>query len=250
MTRIGIRADADRARLTFTQGLLSPRVLAVGPDSARVALVATTALLLGGDEVNLEIDVGPGARLEIVETAGTVVYDAAGAPSWWRVRITVADGGVLMWPGEPFVVASGANVLRHTSIDLGAGAATCLRETLVLGRTGEIGGAVRSQLTARRCGELLLVEDLDLTDAGLRSRPGMLGSARVIDTVCLLGVVAPELPTMTTGVRFDLDGPGAVARSLSSTLADSPLAQVSTAWMTTAAVTQRASAATLRPAGS
>jgi urease accessory protein len=230
VTRIGIRAAPGRARLTLTQGPLSPRVLSVTENGARVALVATQALLLGGDHIAIDIDVGPGARLEIVETAGTVAYDAAGMPSWWTVTMSVADDGLLLWPGEPFVVAQGANVHRRTTIDLGARSAACLRETLVLGRTGETGGAVRSTMTARQHGELLLVEDLDLRDAAVRSLPGILSTARVIDSVCLLGVTAPDDPTLPAGSRFDLDRPGALARSLGSSLAESPMTQVSDAW--------------------
>ncbi len=79
------------------------------------------------------------------------------------------------------------------SSSCGAGAVACLRETLVLGRTGETGGAIRSTLSvARRATRLLLVEDLDLTDPGTTSLPGLIGAARVLDTVALLGMQRPD----------------------------------------------------------
>ena len=236
MTRIGVHAAPGRARLTLTGGPISPRLLRVAADGARIGLVATTALLLGGDHVDIEIEVGPGAWLELVETTGTVAYDAAGLASSWTVRIRVADGGLLIWAGEPFVVAHGANVRRDTSIELAAGAVACLRETLVLGRTGESGGAIRSTLSVRQhdpdsqCHKELLKEDLDLTDTHLRSLPGLIGDARVLDTVALLGINAPNLPELTTGNRFELDGTGTLARCLTTTYAASPLAAISTAW--------------------
>lgn len=230
MTRIGVQAAPGRARLTLTGGPISPRTLQVAADGARIGLVATTALLLGGDHVDLDIDVGPGAWLEIVETAGTVAYDAEGVESSWTVRIRVADSGLLIWAGEPFVIAHGANVRRRTSIELRAGAVALLRETLVLGRSGETGGAIRSTLSVRLEEKELLIEDLDLTDHGLRELPGLIGEARVLDTVVLLGMRAPAEPVLPAGSRFELDGPGTLARGLTATFAASSLASVSAAW--------------------
>ena len=243
MTRIGVHADRGRARLTLTGGAIAARLIRADETGARIGLVATEALLLGGDHIDIEIDVGPGCRLELVETAGTVAYDANGVPSSWTVRIRVGAGGVLLWAGEPFVVSHGANVLRRTSIDLADGAVACLRETLVLGRSGETGGAIRSRMSVRRSERALLEEDLDLTDLQARQLPGILGSARVIDSAVLLGMRAPILPGLSQGQRFDLDGPGSVARSLGSTLVASPIGAVSTQW-SEAVLNQAVSAAT------
>lgn len=228
MTRIGVQAAAGRARLTLTHGPVSPRVLRVDDTGAAVGLVATTALLLGGDHIELEIDVGPGAWLELVETAGTVAYDADGVASSWTVRARLAERAVLIWAGEPFVVARGANVHRQTTIDLAEGAIACLRETLVLGRSGEIGGALRSTLTARLAGAPLLLDDLALGSD--RDLPGVLGRNRVMDTASLLGVRAPTHPELFAGNRFDLDGPGTLARYLGTSTTPSPLSAITSAW--------------------
>ena len=48
------------------------------------ALVGQTALLLGGDAVELDVRVGPGARLELCDVAGTVAYDGRGRSARWR----------------------------------------------------------------------------------------------------------------------------------------------------------------------
>lgn len=230
MTRIGVHADRGRARLTLTGGAIAPRVIRSDETGARIGLVATEALLLGGDHIDIEIDVGPGCWLDVVETAGTVAYDADGVQSSWAVRINVAARGVLLWAGEPFVVSRGANVRRHTTIDLADGAVACLRETLVLGRSGESGGAIRSSMTVRRSTQALLEEDLDLTDVEVRQLPGILGSARVIDTAMMLGLRAPASALLGQGRRFDLDGPGSVARFLGSTLIASPVGPVMASW--------------------
>ncbi|MET0966308.1 MAG: urease accessory protein UreD [Nakamurella sp.] len=230
MTRIGVTAAPGRARLLLTDGPIGARILSSTERGARIGLVAQTALLLGGDHIEIEIDIGPGAWLELVETAGTVVYDAEGVASSWIVRIRVAEGGRLIWAGEPFVVASGANVRRETVIELGTDAVALLRETLVLGRTGETGGAISSSMRVTHEGRLLLWEDLDLTDQELRSLPGVTGSTRVLDTMALFGRRAPAGPELPAGCRFDLDGPGTVARSLTAGLAGSVLSQVKAAW--------------------
>jgi len=230
VTRIGVAAAPGRARLLLSDGPIGSRVLSTTENGARVGLVAQTALLLGGDHIVIDIEIGPNAWLELVETAGTVVYDAAGVLSSWTVRVRIAEGGTLIWAGEPFVVARGANVRRSTVIELGTGAVAFLRDTLVLGRSGEIGGAVTSRMHVTHEGRVLLLEYLDLTEQQQRSLPGVIGAARVLDTMALLGRRAPALPVLPAGSRFELDGPGTLARSLTAGLAGSVLTQVRTSW--------------------
>ncbi len=73
---------------------------------ARVGLLATQALLLAGDDVRVEVDVAPGAWLDIVETTGTVAYEGE-VPSSWVIEATVGDEALLTWAGKPFVVSDG-----------------------------------------------------------------------------------------------------------------------------------------------
>uniref|UniRef100_UPI003B3A64F7 urease accessory protein UreD n=1 Tax=Nakamurella sp. TaxID=1869182 RepID=UPI003B3A64F7 len=204
MTLIAVDPAPGRARVTHTPGPVAARVQRVDADGARVALVATTALLLGGDRVEFDVRVGAGGWLDVVETAGTVAYDAQGVTSGWTVRARLGQGARLTWNGEPFVVADGADVLRVTELDLAPGATACLRETLVFGRVGEAGGALRSTTRARLDGTDLLVEDLELADPLVRSGPGLLGSCRVVDSVLLLGIAAPPEPAVPPGNRYDL----------------------------------------------
>ncbi|WP_395727708.1 urease accessory protein UreD [Nakamurella sp.] len=230
MTLIAVDPAPGRARVTHTPGPVAARVQRVAADGARVALVATTALLLGGDHVEFDVRVGPGGWLDVVETAGTVAYDAQGVRSGWTVRARLGPGARLTWNGEPFVIADGADVHRVTELDLAPGATACLRETLVFGRAGESGGALRSS-TRVRLGETdLLVEELDLPDPGVRSGPGMLGPGRIIDSVLLLGAAAPPEPALPAGVRYDLAGPGTIARVLAGDTGRSGLDAVWQAW--------------------
>ncbi|WP_454042869.1 urease accessory protein UreD [Cellulosimicrobium sp. Marseille-Q8652] len=261
-TRVGVTRAAGRVRCDLRPGALSARVMSTGPGVARVALVATRALLLGGDHVRVEVHVGEGVELELVEVSGTVAYTGRGRAASWSVDVVVEDGGLLVWDALPFVVAEGADVARSTDVRLGADAVALLRETLVLGRTGETGGRLRSSTRAEHAvqpvlpgprhdaGEIsapgrsdpvcpepardLFVEDLDL--GADRALPGILGTARVVDSVLLLGARPPAAhpdDAVASGrqpLRLDLDGPGAVARHLGASTHDAGLDAVVTTW--------------------
>lgn len=212
MTRIEVHVDGGRVRCVTRTGLLSPRVLSSDGSGARVALVATGALLLAGDHVRIDVNVGAGAWLEVVETSGTVAYDARGGSAAWDVSVRVDDGGTLVWEGLPFVVSAGADVVRSTTATLGADASLLVRETLVLGRTGEVGGDLRSTTRCTLDGRPAFVEDLRL-DAS-RTAPGVLGGARVLDSILCVGTRPPASDPLAGQVHLELDAPGAVLRSL------------------------------------
>ncbi|MGN6241013.1 MAG: urease accessory protein UreD [Cellulosimicrobium cellulans] len=244
VTRVGAYREVGRVRCDLRPGALSPRVLSTGPGTARVALVATRALLLGGDRVRVEVHVGEGVELELVEVSGTVAYAGRGRSASWDVDVRVDAGGLLVWDALPFVVADGADVERTTRVSLADGGArggrgaVLLRETLVLGRSGEAGGRLRTSTrvdlsppgatrTSRGAGGTgesaapdgsgppwrsdparpehvreLFVEDLDLGDD--RTLPGILGDLRVVDSVLCLGTRPPAsapLSDATTAPR-------------------------------------------------
>lgn len=243
MTRIQATAVAGRVRVTVAGGPFAVRTLTArpghlrpdhadqepGPATARVALVATQALLLAGDTVEIELDVEPGVALEVVEVAATVAYRGA-APAHWQVRARVAAGSRLIWFAEPFIVAAGADVCRDSRFELAESAVLCLRETLVLGRSGESGGALRNRTAISRADTPLLVEDLDLSDRESRSWPGTLGTARVLDSVLLAGCRAPAQPPLPAGARFELAGPATLGRVRRAQTADSPVAEWARRW--------------------
>lgn len=91
----------------------------------------------------------------------------------------------LTWQGQTFVLSGGAVVTREVRIELTTGSVAVLRETLVLGRTGEPGGRLLQTSRATLDGHPLLAEDLDLAPSQLR--PGALGHCRVVDTVASSG---------------------------------------------------------------
>lgn len=233
MTRISVtRAGSGPARVGITQGLLQARTIRRSATGAHLALVAGGAVLVGGDRISVEVHVGAGCTLELEDVGGTVAYPTAGGRSRFDVRIDVDDAATLVWRSHPFVVSGGAAVDRDTRIVLGAGAALCLRETLVLGRTGERGGAILNRLRAHGEGGIpLLLEDLDL-DGG-RPAAGILGPHRILDSTILLGRRPPEVldPDQRPGpVVLHLAAPGAIARVVADATHRTGLDALFTQW--------------------
>ena len=216
-TCIEVGGDPQRPRCELRGGLLVARRLPARDGAVRVALVASTAMLLAGDRVRVGVRVAAGHRLEVVETAGTVAYAMHGRSAEWDVSVRLGPGASLVWAGQPMVVADGADVRRTTVVDLDEGSVAVLREPLVLGRTGQRGGRLLTRTRACHAGRPLLVESLRL-DPGTREDPAILGGARCVDTLSVLGARLPQLP----GV-LQLDGPGSLARSLVDQLHRSPL---------------------------
>ncbi|TFD59454.1 urease accessory protein [Cryobacterium sp. Hh7] len=235
VTAVHLAAAPGRARLTLGTGALVPRTVDVGPRSARVALVAAGALLLGGDRVHVDVVVGAGCTLELEDVGGTVAYDADGEHCEWTVSIRVESDALLLWHGLPFVVADGAHVSRSTSIELAdSSSVACVRETIVLGRTEESGGFVDLRTHVTIGTEPLFLERLPVR--GTDRTPGILGDNRVLDTVLLAGLRAADTAGTVTALGaagtelLQLELPGSLARSLHIQAHRSPLALLWENW--------------------
>lgn len=210
-TRLHVHRDAaGRPRLTAFEGPIAARVTGNRADGLDIALLSTTATLLGGDDVRLDVRVAAGLRVTLTDIAATVAYDGRGAPAAWTAVLDVGAGASLLWRAEPFVVADGADVTRTTSASLADGAALTLQETLVLGRSGERGGAVTSEVRVDLAGAPLLRERVRYAGdpAGQRF---LRGDARVLTTRMALGT-AILTPEAGDDVVLELAGPGRVAR--------------------------------------
>ena len=192
-TRIVVERAGERHRVFARPGLIRAQTIRNDARSCRIGLLATTrAAARRRPAWRSRWRWVLGRPLELFDVAGTVAYHGRGRPAAWHTTARVAAGGTLRWSGEPFVVADGADVQRTLDLDLDAAATLRLRETLVLGRSGEVGGRLRNRTGIRVGGEPVLLEDQLLDPAGLRGHPGMLGDRRVIDTVITVGGPAPS----------------------------------------------------------
>lgn len=210
------RIEVDHGRCVLGQGPIAARRLRSDDGVVRIALVATQALLLAGDRVRIEVTV-TGSDVELVEVGGTVAYDMRGGSARWEVVVRLHDGAHLTWLGQPFVVAAGADVHRCTEVDLAPGTTVTLRESLVLGRTGETGGRLTTATRVRAGGAPLLAEDLDLAPAS-RVGHAVLGTARCLDSLTTLGHRLADGPSV-----LQLAGVGSIARWLGDDQHRSPL---------------------------
>ena len=229
MTFISILPGEGRPTLDFRGGAIVPRLVGQGPRSARFALVAGGALLLGGDDVGIEVRVGAGCVLELEDVGGTVAYDADDEPSSWAIDIRVAAGGTLIWHGLPLVVSDGAHVVRTTRASLGDDAVLCLRDTVVLGRASERGGRLRQRMdVVGSSGRPIFAEDLDAI--GGHDVPGVLGDNRILDSMLLVGVRAPHDRDGSSGGMLQLESPGSLARYLGKENHGSPIGALWPRW--------------------
>src|SRR5699024_99523 len=106
-TAIRVELVGGTARATLLHGgtYLRPRLLETVGDRARVALVGSYATLLAGDDVVIDIEVGAGVHLDVVEPTAMVAYAADDVPAQWAASLRVATGATLTWNAAPFVVS-------------------------------------------------------------------------------------------------------------------------------------------------
>lgn len=174
----------------------------------------TAASLLAGDRVQIGVRCGPGARLRLVDVAALVAHDVRGGePAEVDVRLDVGARAQLEWEAQPLILGAGSAVHRRTDIELGCGAAALLRDTLVLGRAGELAGHLTTVTDVRLDTRPLHAESLDTGDVGLLRSPAVLGDAKVLDTLALYGTRAED------DAAFQLAGAGTVRQELAGSLA-------------------------------
>ena len=191
-----------------------------GPHPGGVVWVGTAAGPVGGDDLRLQVDVGPGAELRLTSVAASLVLPGPrGDQSSTAVSVTVADGARLWWCPEPTIVAAGARHRADTVVRLGDGTELVWVEEVVLGRHGETAGRLRSRLRIEgRAGVPLLSSGLDTGHPGWDGPAGLAGCQAVAQVV-LLGPPARRVlwagaPPSADGYRVALSplaGGGAVA---------------------------------------
>ncbi len=132
-----------------------PEIHAVGGLSARrtapdqVHMIGTAATPLGGDELDIRIVVGAGARLTVRSVAATIALPSAATPlssAHWHFEI--GEDAELDFDPEPTIIAGGAQHHALSTVRLASNARVRIRERVQIGRTGENSGAWRGDLIA------------------------------------------------------------------------------------------------------
>jgi urease accessory protein len=165
------------------------------PGWARVALVQSRASLLAGDQVSLEVSVGPGASLETVELGAMLALDGRGGPeASLSVTVSIADGGRLIWLSEPLIAGAGCRVSSYASVCLVGSARMLRREGLVFGRAGEECGLVTARTRITHDGRPLLDETISTEDPFVLRSPVVADAAPMLAALTLAGIRDPEPP--------------------------------------------------------
>ncbi|MEO6585127.1 MAG: urease accessory protein UreD [Knoellia sp.] len=163
-------------------------------DVARVALMAGAAGPVGGDELSLTVEVGPGSSLVLSEISPTLLLPGPhGEQSRTTVRIRVGAGGTLIWVPEPMVAADGCDHVHVVAVQLGQGATFLMREELLLGRHGESGGRVTQRVSIHLQGVPLYRQDLRVGYPEARTPP-VLGTHRAIGSTLIVDPAWAESP--------------------------------------------------------
>lgn len=186
VARVVAEADGRGGTRLATLRSEAPLVLRATPGA--VYLVGGAAGPLAGDDLAIEIAVGPAARLTVRSAAASVALPGhPPGPSRLTVRATVASGGELRWLPEPVVAARGCDHRMGAMVDVAAGGRLEWREELVLGRHGEAPGSVASRLRVDLDGHPLLRHELALGPRHPHSLgPAVVGPARAIGSVLLI----------------------------------------------------------------
>ena len=222
-TVVDISPHGERVSCVLAGDFVVPRLVRRERRSVEVALVAGRAMLLPGDAVRIEISVGEGCTLSLVDVGGLVVYGRAGEAgeqSHWHACADLAAGAQLRWQGLPTVITDAGHLTRSLTVRLAAGSSATLRETLVLGRSGERGGRVTTETDAADAVGPILRDRLEVS--GAETVPGVLGTDRIVDSILALGDGA-DLADVPGAARLDFERGGAMLRYLGDALHESPL---------------------------
>ncbi|MGW4364263.1 urease accessory protein UreD [Nocardia takedensis] len=218
--RTELRIVAARGALPRIEAFGGLAARRTGPD--RVHLIGTAATPLGGDEIEVTVVVGAGARLTLRSVAATLALPSTATPisvAHWSFEVD--SGGWLDVDPEPLVVAGGARHQVRTTVRVAADARLRLRERVQIGRAGEDVGAWRGDLIADlRTAEVvtpLLRHRLELGGGG--ATDDALSAPRALDSeLCYPDDRRVEF-VGTTSARLPLAGGGSLFTSVGPTLA-------------------------------
>jgi urease accessory protein len=180
-----------RARVHETGPL---RVRCPGPAAGELeaVIVNTAGGMAGGDCFELDIEVGPGARLVVTTAAAEKIYRTLEPDTNVDVKLTAAAGGELAWLPQETILFDRARLHRTIDVDLADDARLVVVEAVIFGRSG-MGerveeGLLHDRWRVRRGGRLIYAETvrLDGEIAAKLSEPAAANGGVAIATVLVL----------------------------------------------------------------
>lgn len=196
--------SAGRTRLArvFERGAMRLRV--PRGTACEAILVNTGGGIVGGDEIAIELSLGPHAAVAATSIAAEKIYRSHGAAARLTTRLTLASGARLDWLPQETILFDGCNLHRDLHVDMAGDARLVAAETIVFGRLASretaIRGALRDRWRVRRDGRLVFADDSRLEGAigAILDRPAVAAGARA---VALMLVVAAEVEALVDPLR-------------------------------------------------
>ena len=146
--------------------------------------------VVGGDRLNISVDVNPNAHALITTPAAGKFYRSAGLMAMQEQRVKVASGGILEWFPSENILFSGAKAKIQTKVELSRDSQFTGWEISCLGRPASSENFNRGELDQRfevwRDDKPLWIERLSLKGDGpaLRAKWGLQGFPVIGNMVC------------------------------------------------------------------
>jgi urease accessory protein len=182
-TRLTHLYQRDPLRVLFPMPAAGDPLLAV--------LLTTSGGLVGGDRLDIGVDLATGAAAHVSASAAEKVYRSLGPTTEIRQSLSVAGGAALEFLPLETILFDGARLWRETVVELRSGAAFLGGDILVFGRRarGErfTRGFLREVWQVRRDGRLVWGDALHLEDdiAGIIENPACFNGAAAFATMIL-----------------------------------------------------------------
>jgi urease accessory protein len=164
-----------------------------GPGVAHAVLVHPPGGLVGGDRLDIQLDVQAGAHLLVTTPAATRFYRSIAGEAAQVVRAQVAAGATLEWVPLETLAYPGCEGRNEVRVELEAGARLLASEVLGLGlpAANEPFGTGRLLQHLEIAGQWLDRGWLDAQDRALLDGPCGLAGQRVIGTLALAQTEPP-----------------------------------------------------------
>lgn len=197
--RLALDAARDAAGATRVQARhdgplrLLKTLYPEGSTVAHAVLVHPPGGLVGGDRLDIDINVQPGAHLLVTTPAATRFYRSNAGEAAQCVRARVAEGARLEWLPQETLAYPGCLGRNEVRLELAAGASLFASEVLGLGlpAAGQPFEAGRLLQHLEITGHWLDRGWLEAGDRALLDGPGGLAGHRVLGTLAYAQTAAP-----------------------------------------------------------
>jgi urease accessory protein len=175
-------------RFTLPLQVLAP--VALDDAAAVVSILNPTGGLVGGDRLDIDVRLGPGAHACLTTPSATKVYRTAGEVAVQEARLRVEAGAILEWVPDHTIPFAGSAFRQSIGVTLGAGARLILVDAFAAGRVAREERwrfhRLESALDVRDAGGWLLLDRFAL-GAGAGDGLGLTEGAPYFATMVVAG---------------------------------------------------------------